>query len=234
MPQSLIDGTDPAQAQVAPRLELARALMASGADTSPAYPMQALARAVQPLAGHVIQRDAMSELAKLYSQQAGGMAEALRKVAPGAPIVAALESDNPMTQAMALRQAGPALMKLPEEAESARRFEAESGLAREKFGEQKRQFDTELGFKREQAGKPDFGPVNVDEYGRQTYGFREPLKKSVTPYNPDSGVTSAGAAADRVDPATAGLPRPRTLAERDALDPGQRYVAPDGQVRVRP
>lgn len=229
--RSLIDGTDPAQLQVAPRLELARALMASGADASPAYPMQAIARAIQPIAGHYIQQNATSELARLYAQQAGGMAGALERAAPGHPLVAALRSNDPGVQALALRQAGPAMIELPKEAESRRRFDVESGISRERLGEQKRQFDTELGFKREQAGKPDFGPVNVDEYGRQTYGFREALKKSVTPYNPGGGIPGD---TDVLDPTKATLPRPRTLEERDALQPGQRYLDPTGQVRVRP
>lgn len=110
---SLIDGTDPAQAQVAPRMELARALIQSGADTSPAYPMQAIARAIQPLAGHVIQRDATSELARLYASQAGGLADVLEKASPGHPLIAAARSDNPLVQAMAVHQAGPALAEIP-------------------------------------------------------------------------------------------------------------------------
>lgn len=114
MPQSLIDGTDPAQMQVAPRMELARALIQSGADTSPAYPMQAIARAIQPIAGHYIQQGATSELARLYAQQAGGLAGAFKGVPGSDPLVAAL--NNPATAPFALQHAGKALMELPEKA----------------------------------------------------------------------------------------------------------------------
>lgn len=168
MPQSsLIDGTDPAQLQVAPRLELARALMQSGADTSPAYPMQAIARAIQPIAGHYIQQGATSELARLYAQQGGGMADALEKASPGHPLIAALR--NPQTAGMALRQAGPAMMKLPEEAESKRRFEVESGLAREKFGEQKRQFGVEQQTKKDELKPVPFGTTMIDRTGKVVF-----------------------------------------------------------------
>ena len=35
------------------------------------------------------------------------------------------------------------------------------------------------------------------------------------------------------EPTAAGLPRPKTKAERDALEPGTRYTAPDGSERIR-
>lgn len=213
---SLIDGTDPAQAQVAPRMELARALIQSGADTSPAYPMQAIARAIQPLAGHMIQRDATSELARLYASQAGGMAEALRKYAPDHPLVTALQSSDPGVQALALRQAGPAMIELPKEAESKRRFGIESGIK-----------GAELDIHRQQLEKPDFGPIDQDEYGRIKYGFREPFKKKVTTYNAPAGAEPGGAPSA---PVIISSP-----ADRMRLTPGTRYIAKDDpaqQVRV--
>lgn len=186
MPHSLIDGTDPAQAQVAPRMELARALIQSGADTSPAYPMQAIARAIQPLAGHMIQRDATSELARLYASQAGGMAEALRKYAPDHPLVAALQSSDPGVQAMALRQAGPAMIELPKEAESKRRFGIESGMTREG-----------LDLRRELADRPEFKPdLGIDpRTGYKQSGWANPKTQTITPYQPGGGAPGAAMAA---------------------------------------
>ncbi len=169
---ALMGGTesaDPAMLQMKPRMDLARALTTAGMDTSAAYPMQALARAAQGVAGGYLQHSATSDLAKAYAQQAGGMAEALRKVAPNAPIVAALDSGEPMTQAMALRQAGPALMKLPEEAESARRFAIQQGMKEREEAESARRFGIEQQMKKEELKAVPFGSTMVDRTGKVVF-----------------------------------------------------------------
>lgn len=196
MPQSLIDGTDPAQMQVAPRMELARALIQSGADTSPAYPMQAIARAIQPIAGHYIQQGATSELARLYASQGGGMADALEKYAPGHPLIAALR--NPETAPMALRQAGPAMIELPKEAESKRRFEVESGQRKAEFerpyheqtaqqaaqlAEQKRQHDVT-------AGAPTVVPYGAGLITKSGQWIQKPGITEGSNYDPNPAPTT--------------------------------------------
>lgn len=184
MPHPLIDGTDPAQAQVAPRMELARALIQSGADTSPAYPMQAIARAIQPLAGHVIQRDATSELARLYAQQAGGLAGAFKGMPGSEALVAAL--NNPETAPFALQHAGKALTELPKEAEDRRRFGITSGLAREKFENDK-----------ERADRPEFKPdLGIDpRTGYKAAGWANPKTQDIKYIQPGGGAAGATMAA---------------------------------------
>lgn len=96
---------DPALLQAQPQLSLAQTMMQQGIDTSPAYPMQALARMAQAASGHFLQEGAISELAKAYSQSAANAAATL----PEGPLKQALLSPDPVVRMQALQQYGKVL-----------------------------------------------------------------------------------------------------------------------------
>ena len=96
---------DPALLQAQPQLSLAQTMMQQGIDTSPAYPMQALARMAQAASGHFLQEGAISDLAKAYSQSASNAAATL----PEGPLKQALLSPDPVVRMQALQQYGKVL-----------------------------------------------------------------------------------------------------------------------------
>jgi hypothetical protein len=107
---------DPAVLQAMPELQLARTMMQAGLDTSPAHPMQALARVLQAAAGGAVQQGAIGELQKATS----GTAEDLSKALPPDHFLQSwLHSPNPTVRAMAVQMApkagllGSEYQKLP-------------------------------------------------------------------------------------------------------------------------
>jgi hypothetical protein len=104
---------DPAMATIAPQLQLAQALSQQGLSTAPAYPMQALGRLAQTLAGVKIMHDATGELQGVY----GNAADAASRALPDEhPLQKALKSQDPYARMIALQQFPKAmlLMSQPE------------------------------------------------------------------------------------------------------------------------
>ena len=94
--------TDPNIMAIQPQLTLAQAMMRSGMDASPAYPMQAAARVFQSLAGMSMQRDAVSDLAHIMS----GNVESLKPIfKEGTAVGDMLRSPNLSTQLMGVQLA---------------------------------------------------------------------------------------------------------------------------------
>jgi hypothetical protein len=92
---------DPTMLQVQPELSLASVLAKQGIDTSAAYPMQAIARPFQALAGVVMQQDALNTLKDAY----GSAIQAAQKIyPPTTPLGKALASGNPIIAIGALNQ----------------------------------------------------------------------------------------------------------------------------------
>jgi hypothetical protein len=92
---------DPTVLQVQPELSLASALMKQGIDTSAAYPMQAIARPFQALAGTLMQHDAISSLKDAY---ASAIQTAQKIYPPTTPLGKALASGDPVLAFGALNQ----------------------------------------------------------------------------------------------------------------------------------
>lgn len=155
---------DPALQAIAPRLKLAQLMSQTGLDTSPTgHPLQALARVAQGAAGQYVQSGAMSDLAKAYAGQAEGAAAALEKTAPGHPLVKALRSSDPNTRALALQQAGKALLSLPEQQ-----------WEKQKFGMQ--------------YNKPSLETTSTDPFtGQKTFVWATPGSKTISPANIPAG-----------------------------------------------
>jgi hypothetical protein len=92
---------DPTMLQVQPELSLASVLAKQGLDTSAAYPMQAIARPFQALAGVVMQQDALNTLKDAY----GSAIQAAQNIyPPTTPLGKALASGNPIVAIGALNQ----------------------------------------------------------------------------------------------------------------------------------
>jgi hypothetical protein len=102
---------DPAMAQIAPDLQLAQAMTQQGISTAPAYPMQALGRLGQALAGAKIMSDATGQLQGIYGNAADA---ASRSLPQDHPLQGALKSPDPYARMVALQQYPKALLLLGE------------------------------------------------------------------------------------------------------------------------
>lgn len=101
-------GLDPNVAAAMPEIQLAQGMEQQGISTAPAYPGQALARALQGGVGALLQKGAITDLGRAYSNSL----PALQHIFPqGTPIGDALASGNPIAIQMAL-QAAPTAMKI--------------------------------------------------------------------------------------------------------------------------
>lgn len=171
---------DPALAGISPRLQLAQTMSQSGLDTSSVgHPLQALARVAQGAAGQYVQSGAMSDLAKAYAGQAEGAAKALEKVAPGHPLISALRSSDPSTQTMALRQAGPALMSLPQQQWEHQKFNQSQDWEKQKFNMQ--------------FNKPVLETTSTDPFtGQKGFVWATPANKGISPASMPAGAGAAG------------------------------------------
>lgn len=105
---------DPAMLEAQPQLSLAKAMMGNAISTAPASPWEAAARVGQAIAGLSVQNDAVSELARAYSNSTDKMADALTQVSPKHPLIAALRSPDLATRMSAAKEFGKAMTLLGE------------------------------------------------------------------------------------------------------------------------
>lgn len=101
---SLMMAADPALAATLPELQLGQQITQTGTSAAPAYPGQALARALQAGLGAYIQKGALNDLAKAYASVPDAAASALEQGGQANnPAIAMLRSSNPMVRMMGLQ-----------------------------------------------------------------------------------------------------------------------------------
>lgn len=98
---------DPQIAQATPNLQLGQELLQSGLSGAPAYPMQAVARLAQVLAGRHLQQSGISSLTQAYAHTADNLANIFPA---GTPMGDMARSDDPTVRMMAVQQAGKAAL----------------------------------------------------------------------------------------------------------------------------
>jgi hypothetical protein len=91
---------DPAILAAMPQMQLGQGLVQQGLSTAPAYPMQAVARLAQTLAGGYLQHDAVGSLAKAYAHSAENAAKILPE---DSPVRKMLQSGDPGLVSMGMQ-----------------------------------------------------------------------------------------------------------------------------------
>lgn len=100
---SLMMAANPALLAAQPELQLAGQMEAQGTSDAPAYPGQALARALQGGLGAYIQKGTISDLAQAMAGTPKAIAAILQKEQPKNPAIGLLNSDNPMAVMIGLQ-----------------------------------------------------------------------------------------------------------------------------------
>lgn len=90
---------DPTMLAAMPDIQLGQAMQQEGISTAPAYPMQALARVAQTLAGRQLVQGGLGTLGLAYGPEtANQIADTLAKTQPNNPAVDLLKSNNPVAR----------------------------------------------------------------------------------------------------------------------------------------
>lgn len=102
---AMLGMVDPALLQAQPELQLAQGMEQQGISDAPAYPGQAIARALQGVIGAGLQKSAISDLGRAYAGTPQTVAAILEKEQPNNPAIGLLKSNNPMAVMIGLQMA---------------------------------------------------------------------------------------------------------------------------------